>query len=99
MSIVTGGCEASAFWVGFHSSKVRPEASSSSVEPPLDHKSLLAVVEPGTLVILPSAACQVELFLAACSIPRIPKFEEPVMARAHKLLLLRGPIHIFVKSI
>jgi len=53
------------------------------VEPPLDQKSLLAVLEPGTLVILPTAACQVELFLAACSIPFIPKFEEPVMARAH----------------
>jgi len=65
-----------------------------SVEPPLDHKSLLAVVDPGTLVILPTAACQLELFLAACSIPRIPRFEKPVMARAH-IVLLREPIHIF----
>jgi len=41
-----------------------------SVEPPIDHDSLLAVVEPGTLVIFPTAACQVEIFLAACSIPQ-----------------------------
>jgi len=33
------------------------------VEPLLDHMSLLAVVEPGTLVILPTALCQVELKL------------------------------------
>jgi len=67
-----------------------------SVEPPLDHKSLLAVVEPGTLVILSTAACQLELFLAACSILHIPKFEEPVVARAHKLPLVRGPMHMYL---
>jgi len=99
MNIATGGCEASASCVGFHSSKARPEASSSTRLNHFNHKSLLAVVELGTLVILPSAAFQVELFLAACSIPRIPKFEEPVMARAHKLLLLRGPEHIFLSKV
>jgi len=65
MNIATCGCEACASCTRSHPSKARPEASSHSVEPVFDHKSLLAVIEPGTLVIrVLLTACQVELSLS-----------------------------------
>jgi len=85
MSIATGGCEA----FGSHSSKVRPEARHL-------HPLGSASTRPQDLAGCCRSAWQVECFLVACSIPRIPKLEEPVVARVHEHVLLRGPIHVYM---
>jgi len=63
------------------------------VQPPLDHDSALAIVGARTLVILPLAALQLELILAACSITRISKLTEPVMTGTQVFLLVGRPIY------
>jgi len=64
-----------------------------TVQPPLDHDSMLAIVEARTLVILPLAGLQVELILTACSLTRIFKLTEPGMTGTQVFLLVGWPIY------
>jgi len=85
-------------------SRARHKESSSTQ---LSHRSITRASAAGScrngypsqVIIIPTAACEVELFLAACSITCIPNLEEPVMGKAHTLLFIRRPMLICVISI
>jgi len=93
IDMTKGDCEASASCVGSYSSNVRPNASSSTrFSHRLHHKGVLTIVEARTLVGLPLAPIQRKVLFAICTIVGFTKLKEPVIARAHELLLLSGPV-------
>jgi hypothetical protein len=90
--IVTGDCESSVSRLngGSHSSKVSPESSSSTKCSYNSNMGTVTVVETQSLVLLPLAAHQLELFVYTAHATRYPpKLQHPVVSRTHVCLLLR----------